>query len=183
MLENNFTLTSKQITGKILSLKNYFCKERGKVNCSKKSGAAESDVYKVRWKFYESLKFLDEHISPKPTVSSFTPSRSSSTDSSTSEVNSPALATPTRPFKTARTENGPNENSERIAKLMDTAASLLARPEVPSVEKDEDDIFGDLLVKMLKRIPNGQTKDMLKINLQQMVCHVSYGGSYSLQNA
>ena len=67
---------------------------------------------------------------------------------------------------------------------MDTPPShLLAKPEVPSAEKDEDDIFDDLLVKTMKRILNGQTTDMLKINLQQTVCHLCYGGSSSLQNA
>ena len=70
--EQGYEFTTAQISRKLLSLKNYFCKERGKVTASsKKSGSGTDQLYKSKWRFYERLNFLDDHITPQQTFSNF----------------------------------------------------------------------------------------------------------------
>ena len=70
--EQGYEFTTAQISRKLLSLKNYFCKERGKVTASsKKSGSGTDQLYKSKWRFYERLNFLDDHITPRQTFSNF----------------------------------------------------------------------------------------------------------------
>ena len=52
-------------------MKNYFSK-RGKVTAScKKIGNGTDQLYKSKWRFYERLNFLDDHITPQHTFSNF----------------------------------------------------------------------------------------------------------------
>ena len=69
-LQNNgITATPKQISEKMTSLRTYFGAEKRKLETSKKAGAGRNEVSFSKWRFYESLMFLADSFSPKPTES------------------------------------------------------------------------------------------------------------------
>ncbi|CAB4038862.1 Hypothetical predicted protein [Paramuricea clavata] len=67
-LESSFT--DADIKAKIRNLRTQYGKEMGKVRASVASGAGTSSVYEPSWRFYNSLHFLRDSITPvktKPT--------------------------------------------------------------------------------------------------------------------
>jgi len=145
----------KQIQNKFLSLKSYFSRERGKINASRKSGAGADEVYDCKWKFFKQLSFLDEHMAPRHHVSNIlgTPGRSdNAVTSDRSTLKSERLAK--------------NRRLDKTEKLMETAI-----PTVP--QKDDDDVFSEMISRMLK-VKNNQCKDFLKLNIQQLILQATY---------
>ena len=107
------------ITAKFTSLKSYFCQERGKIAASKTSGSGTNDVYISRWKFFSSLDFFGDSMTPRNVYSSL------------SDVELPTAAKKTKTLKKQRMENG--------EKLMETAVECLKTPGTTSssLEKSE----------------------------------------------
>ena len=85
--ERGIILTAEQINKKLTTLKSYYCKERGKLTSSKKSGAGADQVYTVKWKYFSHLDFLNDHITPHSTISTF--SASFPSDYNNSKTSSP----------------------------------------------------------------------------------------------
>jgi len=44
----------------------------------------------------------------------------------------------------------------------------------PTYSKDDDDFFGEMIARMMRNVPAGHAKDILKINVQQMVVKATY---------
>lgn len=154
----------KQIQNKFLSLKSYFSRERGKINASRKSGAGADEVYDCKWKFFKQLSFLDEHMAPRHHVSNIlgTPGRSdNAVTSDRSTLKSERLAK--------------NRRLDKTEKLMETAVEYLKQPQpIPTVpQKDDDDVFSEMISRMLK-VKNNQCKDFLKLNIQQLILQATY---------
>ena len=53
------------------SLRSYYCQLRSQYKSAKtKSGSVTADIKKPTWPFFDSLKFLDDHLTMKGTSSS-----------------------------------------------------------------------------------------------------------------
>ena len=155
--DRGITLTADQINKKLTTLKNYCCKERGKLTSSKKSGAGANQVYTVKRKYFSHLEFLNDHITPRGTISTFSASGFPSDD------NDSELAPP--PKKNQKQ----NQSMEKVEFMMESAVSYLKNGQNSHSQKSDDDHCGETLARLLKKVPEGQGKEMLKINLQHMI--------------
>ena len=68
--EENFDeINAKQVQEKLTKLRNYYGAERRKEEKSKVSGSGTDSLYVSSWRFYESLHFLKDNLTPRATVS------------------------------------------------------------------------------------------------------------------
>ena len=137
MCEQRYEFTTAQISYKSLSLKNYFCKEKGKVTASsEKSGSGTDELYESNWRFYECLNFLDYHITPRQTFSNLNVGKAAD-GSKTGEV---AAAKPPEIQKlTKDTEVDPTA-------LIKTAVEYMKTISVDEEkEKSQDQVFADVM--------------------------------------
>ena len=67
--EKNFDeINAKQAQEKLTKLRNYYGAERHKEENSKVSGSETDSLYVSSWRFYESLHFLKDTLTPRATV-------------------------------------------------------------------------------------------------------------------
>ena len=167
LAELDVVVSVKDITNKFQSLRTYFCKERGKLVASKSSGAGADQVYTTKWRFYDSLLFLDDNMTPRGTVSSLNHSWQEHSSSPYNAVNTPSA-------KSQKLSS--NRQIERTEKLMETAVEFLKTPTPtpPCNARDDDDAFADLVGRMMRKIPDGERKDMLRIDIQTMIIQVTH---------
>ena len=126
----------------------------------KKSGSGTDQLYKSKWRFYERLNFLDGHISPLQTFSNFNVGKAAD-GSETEEV---AAAKPPKTEKlTKDTEVDPTVLMKRAVDYMKTISVDEEN------EKSDAEVFADVMVRLLRKIPNGFEKEALKLGLQQLI--------------
>ena len=70
--ESGIEITIKDISTKMHSLRVYYSATRNKLEASKVSGTCSSQVYKVKWVYYQNLHFLKDFLQPKDTASNLT---------------------------------------------------------------------------------------------------------------
>ena len=58
----------KEVKSKLKSLRAQYTRERQKVN-KRRTGTGVDEVYNSKWPFYEQLKFLDDHVMAKSSIS------------------------------------------------------------------------------------------------------------------
>jgi len=160
--ENGLVATVKQIGKKITDLKNYYGAQRRMTENSKASGAGTDEVYTSSWKFFGHLHFLSDAFTPRRTKSN----AEITDDTSPYDVTKPPSAKSTR--KTVVSQN------EDLHKVMNSAAAALESIASKKLvnrenEEDSDNSFCNLLKSQLTQIPECDTKDDLRINIQQMV--------------
>ena len=64
----NIEATTKQVKEKLSKLRNYYGAERRKEESSKVSGSGTDSVYTSSWRFYASLHFLKDKLTPRTIV-------------------------------------------------------------------------------------------------------------------
>ena len=64
--------TEKDIKATIKSLRDTYSREKSKKK-KRKTGTGADEVPKSTWKYFEELRFLDDFVIPKSSVSNFTP--------------------------------------------------------------------------------------------------------------
>ena len=67
--EHDVSVTIKQISDKLTSLRTYYGAEKRKVESSKRSGAGRKDLQFSKWRFFEHLHFLADSFPPRKTES------------------------------------------------------------------------------------------------------------------
>ena len=68
--EKEFEAKAKQISKKMVVMKNYFSAEKRKSEAfATKSGSGREDIYILKWQFYRHLLFLKDNFTPKATES------------------------------------------------------------------------------------------------------------------
>ena len=161
--------TEKEITEKMTALRTYYGAETRK----SKSGDGADDVYISKWKFYKSLSFLKDSIIPRQTQSNL-----DSTD---------MLFSPSFPPSDKTKRKMASKSSETahilLEKTLDRLDNLNNNKENKvdnsRIEKTEDDILCELLLKMLQSIPEGPEKAMFRLELQQKVIMFKYNSHTS----
>ena len=149
---NGYHVDVIDINSKFTSLKSYFSQERAKVTASQ-SGDGTDNVYESRWKFYTRLTFLNDSMTPRGVYSNL------GNDGDGTNVKR----------KNSKTSTSSVENVER---LMATAVHHLQTPDT-----SEDAIFGILIAKKLKKLPDGLRKEEAKLKILMDLNKVSYPSS------
>ena len=177
LIEKGIEVTAKQITDKLLSLRNYYSAERRKEEAAaRKSGSGRDDLYQSKWQFYRHLVFLKDTFTPRNTESNYKRSNrelSNSLDNNAGQVSGNKSAQ-----DPARAINRVAESMESIVGQLnsrESSASTLQHP------KSEDEIFGEMVIKMIAKIPESEEKYLLKLRIQQdivqMLYSLGHGGS------
>ena len=161
LIEQGINASVKQVH----TLRTYFCKERGKVTFSKQSCAGTDQIYVSKWKFYERLCFLSDYISPRNTVSNLKSSLTTESLVSLPFAKSQRILT--------------NKRLEKTEKLMETAVEYLRTPTTNNqstavIDKDDDDVFAEIVSRLMRKLPDGEEKDLLKISIQHMITCATY---------
>ena len=63
------SLRKADVKGKINTLRSYYSKELKKQSQSQKSGAGRDDIYQSKWPYFQSLRFLQDTVKSRPTLS------------------------------------------------------------------------------------------------------------------
>ena len=153
----------------MLSLKNHFSSEKRKVEASSKTfGSGTSDVYNPKWQFYRLLLFLKDNFTPRPTETNLKRNFSSR---NTEEVRSPPIKRDTRIEAISRVADSMADMAQTLRQKRHVAA---VTREQEKAEKSEDEIFGEIVTKMIAGIPESEGKYLLKLQIQQDIVKTRY---------
>ena len=170
LTEKGIDATAKQITDKLLSLRNYYSVERRKEEAAaRKSGSGRDDLYQSKWQFYIHLVFLKDTFTPRNTESNY---KRSNRELSNSPDNNAGLVSGNKSAQDpAHAINRVAESMESIVGQLnsrESSASTLQHP------KSEDEIFGEMVIKMIAKIPESEEKYLLKLRIQQDIVQMLY---------
>ena len=153
----------------MLSLKNHFSSEKRKVEASSKTfGSGTSDVYNPKWQVYHLLLFLKDNFTPRPTETNLKRNFSSR---NTEEVRSPPIKRDTRIEAISRVADSMADMAQTLRQKRHVAA---VTREQEKTEKSEDEIFGEIVTKMIAGIPESEGKYLLKLQIQQDIVKTRY---------
>ena len=153
--EKGFEATTKQISEKMVVLKNYFSAEKRKSEASaRKSGSGREDIYIPKWQFYRHLLFLKDNFTLKATESNV--KRKSSEEC---------------PSNSKAKVSKSNLEISRVASSIENIAHAFSAKKCAATDDtkivgSEDDIFGEMIVKMLSKLPSSEEKYMLQLRMQ-----------------
>lgn len=174
-----FNVPLKLIHGKLGYLKSYFCKERCKMKVSSNSDN-HSMPYVTKWRFYDKLMFLDRFVPARTKPQSHTLTNSlQSTRSqevySLSHGNEDLGDSGERPVDVSTDYN----EQMPVVTPCEPATETKTNTEILDVSygipvKSDDDVFADLIGRMIKKVEDGEYKDMLKLSIQQMIVQATY---------
>lgn len=141
------------------SLKSYYGSLRQSYEGALKNGANIADVKKPTWPYYEMLKFLDENFTPR--------------NSNNNLKRNDRLLDSSISNKSARITSSQQQETlvDIRSELLKAAASVEDFDNLPTIEasRDEDDIFGELVAKSMKKIHDCVEKEELKIEIQSCI--------------
>ena len=163
------------------SLRTYYGKEVGKERGSKTSGAGAKQVYISKWPYFKALDFLRDNITPRKTVSNLEIAADDfevvAVDvDQDQDQDQPGVMVATPEKSVFPVNNPPSEKNKKkrsVAledELLSTCISEMKRPK--NDLSDADNAFGHYISNQLKKIPNGYRKEMLKLDIQQVIIKV-----------
>lgn len=176
-------LTSDELQKKMSSLRTYYGKEIGKERNSKMSGAGTKDVYLSKWPYFTALHFLRDNITPRKTASNLD-GEEMETDAEIMEQQVAATSVVPTDISPEKASVFPIDNipgtSSKVKKKRASAAledELLAncltelkRPR--SEASDADSTFAQYVCNQLRKIPEGYSKEILKLEIQKLIVKV-----------
>ena len=143
----------ENISKKMASRRSYYCQLRSQYKSAKtKSGSGTADIKKPTSPFFDSLKFLDDNLTVKGTSSSINLSEVSQFKKKRKEVNS------------SKVEQWMTNQNALMSKLIQS----YDEPK-ESTFVTEDELFGQVIAKSIAKIPDGEIKEELKIEIQQCI--------------
>ena len=163
LAEKGIEVTTKQITDKFLFLRKYYSARRRKEEAAaRKSGSGRDDLYQFKWQFYKYLGFLKDTFTPRNTESNF---KRSNRESSNSLDNNTGLVFGKKSGQDpAHARNRVVESMESIVGLFKTRESSASTLQHP---KSENEIFGEMVIKMIAKITVSEERYLLKLRIQQ----------------
>ena len=173
--KDNIEATTKQIQEKLTKLRNYYGAERRKEESSKVSGKGTDSVYTSSWRFYESLHFLKDNLTPRPSTNNI----DEGIEYGVYQIDNPPSAKSARKLREKSRENAESVMA-KASKALETITNRYqnAPQEDKSQEiknkKGEDGFFADMVYEMLSTIPNCIQKAMAKIEFQQKLTQLKY---------
>ncbi|CAH3028858.1 unnamed protein product, partial [Porites evermanni] len=165
---------------KIENLRTYFGKEYGKECETKpKSGSGAVQAFKSSWPWYESLKWLKDHIGQKESISNLVVNVDATTDSdgSNSSVITPITNKKGKKIKLSAEEKIV-QAAEAIAEKFPTLPS-----EAGNVRVTDDELYGQMIARKLSTLPEGEEKESLKLDIQVLIKNVMFAkASHQIQH-
>ena len=163
--EQNIIATEKQISEKLTNLKNYYGGQKRLIDSRKANSTGFPQVYQSNWKFFSSLTFLQNAFTPRGTYCNGS--------------ESPAVDTVCPPSsKSARKSEAAKRDT--VQKVLETEAQVTelmaeSNEKKETIQKgqnclsNQDKIFCDLIYALLRDIPDSEDRDLMKLNIQQML--------------
>ena len=147
-IANIIGTSSDAVLKKMNSLRSYYGHVRQScVLSNRKNDGNAIDIKKPTWPYYEHLHFLNDNLIPRSMTSSL---KRNNGKTNSFDVN-----------------NGPA--ATKTAKVAITEESSTSQDTLKKEDETEDEIFGHLIIKKLKKIPDGDIKEELKIEIQQLI--------------
>ena len=200
-----FIIQDADIKAKLRNLRTQYGKELGKVKASVVSGAGTNSVYEPSWRFYDSLHFLRDSITPvktKPT--SGVPVVESETASSevllvpSEDINNEDILNDpnelnkdddiSRPFDIlAQSQNDPCKSAKSKAKAREKMENIILQKSLTVLDKlgnkrkhteelDGDETFGRHVAHSLRQIEDRRSNFCLMLSLADRInCHPLLG--------
>ena len=138
------------------------------------SGAGTSEVYESSWKFMRDLEFLKDSVVPRKSSSNLGIQSKNEIMGLDDSDNSMAIAS----SASTKTSKKARENAlEATNNVINTCLRRLSKPQEEtkkSYVKTADESFCVMLANILKDIPEGESKDILKLNMHKAVLDVKY---------
>lgn len=189
------------------NLRTQYGKEHGKMKSSKVSGTGSGDVYSPSWKWFTSLEFLHDSISPvktRPTpgvpsvtipeddengevISQLYPADGSIVSifggEPDGEVAAGSTGTANKASKqiACRKKSPENLENEVLNKSLVLLENVNSRKRTPVAADDSDELFGQLVAQSLKGIDNKRCKEMTKLKIQQFLFEAQFGDCDAMQ--
>ena len=144
----------ENISKKMALRRSYYCRLRSQYkNAKTKSGSWTADIKKPTWPFFDFFKVLDDNLTVKGTSSSINLSEVSQFQKKRKEVNSSEVD------KWMTIQNT----------LMSNLIPSFDEPKESRTFVTEDELFGQVIAKSIDKIPDGEIKEELKIEIQQCI--------------
>ena len=153
---------------KIENLRTYFGKEYGKeCEVKPKSGSGAVQAFKSSWPWYESLKWLKDHISQKESISNLVVDLDGTTDS---DCSNSSVVTPLKGKKIkVSAEEKIVQAAEAIAEKFPTLPSGAGNGRMT-----DDELYGQMIARKLSNLPEGEEKESLKLDIQVLIKNVMF---------
>ena len=135
-IANSMEKTTEQIGKKMISLRSYYSSVRRKYEASRKSGAGTDEVAVPSWPYYESLSFQDDNYKPRQTVSN------------------------------RWRDDGGKKDVGNLEKSILAYSASIGKALEDRGQRTEDDVFGELVAQKLKKLPESNEKEALKLEIQ-----------------
>lgn len=184
------------------NLRTHYGKELGKTRASKVTGTGTKDVYTPTWKWFKMLGFLSDSITPIKTTP--TPGVPIPIDDENEENNEQEVLEKEEYSDTpldASSDAGNLLDSRKSvsrgskssvktdleSKVLERSMSVLeeiaGKRRAPSTaEEDGDSIFAKHVCYTLKEIKNKQAKEMVKLQIQQLLFDAQFSNSQATQS-
>ena len=144
----------ENISKKMALRRSYYCRLRSQYkNAKTKSGSWTADIKKPTWPVFNFFKVLDDNLTVKGTSSSINLSEVSQFQKKRKEVNSSEVD------KWMTIQNT----------LMSNLIPSFDEPKESRTFVTEDELFGQVIAKSIAKIPDGEIKEELKIEIQQCI--------------
>lgn len=193
------------ITEKINSLRIYYVAQKNKLEHSRMSGTSDPDSFKVKWKYFESLQFLNDNVTPRYnhynlkrrhneteyidyTTKQEIPysfceprlyARDYNSRRTTEAPRSEPVESPPATCETLVVSSPSENNNTNDHQVAPSPAPNHLHQQNPVLTapspKSADMLFAEMVGKLLQNIPSGAAKDMLKIDIQKMIFQTQYG--------
>ena len=139
---------SDAVLKKMNSLRSYYGHVRQScVLSDRKNDGNAIDIKKPTWPYYEHLHFLNDNLIPRSMTNSLKRNNS----------------------KTNSFDDNKGPTTTKTPKVVITEESSTGQDTLKQEDRTEDEIFGQLIIKKLKKIPEGDIKEELKIEIQQLI--------------
>jgi len=173
----NIYANQKQIGDKLTNLKNYYGSQKRIADASITSGA---ETVQSNWKFFSALNFLRNSYTPRTRTARNSDELYKTTNPTSSclpskmekpQIDSADTCIAVAGYKLQKLTEA--KTSSKPIEPVPKPIELVAKPIEP-VPKDDDRVYSDLIYGMLRNLPECEQKDMMKLNIQQILVTTKY---------
>lgn len=175
-------ISDDDIKTKMRNLRTQFGKEIGKMKSSKVSGSGTGEIYQPTWKWFKSLDFLKDSISPvktRPTagvpqdvvtVDDNENVEPSFADKEEDELGNKKMLSQVPKQSKKHPKDLETQVLTKSLVLLENATNRKRPP-----DDDGEDIFGRHVAKSPKAITDKRSRELAKIKIQQVLFDVEFG--------
>jgi len=165
-IANAISTSSDNVLKKMNSLRTYYNKVRQSFVASQQKYGSQSEIVSTpNWPYYEPLSFLNYASNAR--VLKQTCNNNNIDETSSDDLTNNIMLTDNRKELKDTPQNHRSEFNARCETMREKVHTSTSH--CLSTSKSEDEIFGDLIIASIGKIPDGEIKDELKISMQQLI--------------